>query len=139
MMGTTSIQETFAGWFAHIAARAQPAHRHTAACVLDAEELGRFHQSLHATYREFARLHPEWALRGFDERFLREEAAPLLMMAWSQGSGVHCGPSGMDLARAWERKYGVLLCGAARVTQVTRLAGAATVLLMLLVSSRDRR
>jgi len=100
--------------------------------AFEAEELAAFHQSLHAAYRTFAKLHPEWTQRGFDESFLRTDAVTLLMVCWAPDDTAQRAPTGLDVARIWERRYGLLLCGAERVTEVVRLADAASGLLAAL-------
>lgn len=139
MMGITSIHNTFAGWFARVAVKTPLTHHSATGRTFDAEELRAFHQSLLTAYRAFANLHPEWTRRGFDESFLRTDAATLLMSCWAPDAAAHRTPSGMDLARMWERKYGMLLCGADRVTQVARLASAANGLLAALAAARRQR
>lgn len=129
MMGITSIHNTLAGWFARVAAKTPLTHRPVVGRAFEAEELAAFHQSLHAAYRTFAKLHPEWTQRGFDESFLRTDAVTLLMVCWAPDDAAQRAPSGMDVARIWERRYGLLLCGAARVTEVVRLADAVNGLL----------
>ena len=138
MMGMTSLHSTLIGWFIRVAAPRPSTHQSAQARRLDAEELGMFHQALHMAYRVFATQHPEWTRRGFDAVFLREDAAPLLMSVWVKDDAAPRALTGMDLARLWERKYGLLLCGANRVTQVARLAGAANVLLAALSTARHR-
>ena len=59
------------------------------------------------------------------------------MVYWAADGAAQPALTGMDLARVWERKYGMLLCGADRVTQVARLAGAANVLLTALNRRRS--
>lgn len=136
MIGITSIHNTVADWFARVAVRAPLTQRPVVGRAFEAEELGAFHQSLHAAYRTFARQHPAWTQRGFDEAFLRTDALTPLLICWVSDGTAQPTPTGMDLARMWERKYGVLLCGAERVTEVVRLAEAANGLLTVLGATR---
>lgn len=139
MMGMTSIHNTLAGWYVRIAMRTPLRRQVAQACSLNAADLHAFHQAPHTAYRAFASHHPEWTRRGFDAAFLREDAAPLLMSVWATDDAAPRALTGMDLARLWERKYGLLLCGADRVTQVARLAGAANVLLTALATTCHRQ
>lgn len=137
MMGMTSLHNTLTGWFIRVAASRLSTRQSAQGRLLDAEELCMFHQALHTAYRVFANQHPEWTQRGFDASFLHEDAAALLMVYWAADGAAQPALTGMDLARVWERKYGMLLCGADRVTQVARLAGAANVLLTALNRRRS--
>lgn len=100
------------------------------------EELARFQHALQHSYREFARRYPRWVQRGFDDRLLRGE--PRLLCSWCALPGTGAAVTGMDLARRWERDYGVLLTGADRVQQVADLAQAASQLLAWLGAERRK-
>lgn len=136
MMGMTSLHNIFAGWRVRITMWAPATRQPVRGRALDADEMRAFHQALHTAYGVFAQRHPEWTQRGFDVSFLRTDAVTMLMHGWAAVGAAHDAPTGMDLARLWERKYGLLLCGADRVTRVARLADAANVLLTALAAAR---
>ncbi len=136
MIGITSLRHNCADWFARMAASKLVTRDRLTTNDFDAEELRAFHQALHAAYRTFARQHPTWTQRGFDATFLRTEGLPTLLTCWASNGAAHRTPTGMDLARAWERKFGLLLYGADRVRQVVRLADAANELLAALTATR---
>ncbi len=100
------------------------------------EDLARFQDALQRSYREFARCYPWWVQRGFDDRLLRSE--PRLLCSWCASPGAGAAVTGMDLARRWERDFGVLLTGADRVQQVAELAQAASQLLAWLGAERRK-
>ncbi|HHY53997.1 MAG TPA: hypothetical protein GYA08_01045 [Chloroflexi bacterium] len=139
MMGITSLHNTLFGWFVRMSGSKPSTRQAAQGCILDAEELRSFHQALHTAYRVFAHQHPAWVQRGFDETFLRTDAVTLLMTGWAADGAARPAITGMDLARVWERKYGLLLSGANRVTLVARLAGAANVLLATFSAARLQR
>jgi hypothetical protein len=84
-----------------------------------------FHQALHVAYRRFQRQHPEWTGRGFDDRFLRGPGARRLTEACSARAQSARRPTGMDLARQWDRQFGELLANPARIQATAQLAAAA--------------
>lgn len=137
MIGITSLRHNCADWFARMAASKLVTRDRLTTNDFDAEELRAFHQALHAAYRTFAGQHPAWTQRGFDVSFLRTDALTPLLIYWMSGGTTQRTPTGMDLARIWERKFGLLLCGADRVRQVVRLASAANVLLTALAVARS--
>lgn len=138
-MGMTSIHNSLAGWYVRLAVRTPLRRQLAQARSLNAEDSNAFHQALHTAYRVFVSQYPAWTQRGFDESFLRTDAVMLLISGWVADGAAQRTPTGMDLARLWERKYGMLLCGADRVTQVVQLASAANVLLAALVSARSQQ
>lgn len=95
-------------------------------------------QAFHTAYRRFAREHAAWVARGFDDRFLRGPGARILAAAGSPSTPAAPQPNGMDLARAWDRQFGVLLTSRARVEALAQLSAAAGTLLYWYVSERDR-
>lgn len=108
------------------------------AAVLKRTDNGRIEQvAFHAAYRRFVREHAAWVARGFDDRFLRGPGAKYLAAAGSPCTPAARQPNGMDLARAWDRQFGVLLTNPARVAALAQLSVAASTLLYWYISERD--
>lgn len=122
MMSMAAVQNSFGTWFSRLVA-VRPGRNATQ--TLDAATLQRFQLAVHGACRRFVQRYPQWTARGFDEHFLRSEAHGLLLRAWLAAEADAGRPTGMDLARLWDRRCGAAKTPATRVEHLVQVSAAA--------------
>lgn len=132
-MGVATIRTMVTGWWLPGKARTRSDELQR---VTDETGAARYAQALHGAWRRFARTYPAWTSRGFDERFVRGAAAPLLRKRFDARADGRRAPGGMDVAALWARQYGMLYSPAERMRLTAELAHAADALLRWLDAGR---
>ncbi len=90
------------------------------------EPVQRFHLAFQRAYRRLAQTHPAWVHRCFDDHFLRQTTASVLMQYRQTDGSVLTLPTGTELMWAWDKQFGFLAPSAVRSRQSAELVPIAT-------------